>query len=157
MLKLSCDEFMTSFGSRHTAQIMGPYFPGRPDLTFGRLFTQATKALSLELVNRLKPQRNSSLFLIDSPSAKARPFKAANWSYSALGKVKLSRTTLGFLGLAASASSVGFVTTDPTFSVIPLAIGFITDGTVGLAGRATFLSGDGTLATSDEAAALGWR
>ena len=62
---------------------------------------------SLMAAKALRPARINSLFLIPTPSVKARFFMSPIWSNSVLGMVKLSRTTLSFLsfrGLAGAAA-----------------------------------------------------
>ena len=55
-----------------------------------------------------KPARINSLFLMSTPSDRARFFISAICVNSGLGMVKLSRTTLTFFSLAALAGAADF-------------------------------------------------
>jgi len=70
---------------------------GRPVLMAGTAAKLKSKLVSFIASSALRPARNSSLFLGACPSLAARCLSASSTSYSALGMVKLSRTSLGFL------------------------------------------------------------
>lgn len=63
----------------------------------GTLASAFLKDASVKLAMACKPARINSLFLISMPRPKARFFISPICSNSALGMVKLSRTTLTFL------------------------------------------------------------
>ena len=65
-----------------------------------------TKAASFKAESDLIPARNNSVFFTVTLSRAARCFMASKTSYSALGKVKLSRTNFGFFSLAGFAAAV---------------------------------------------------
>jgi len=78
----------------------------------GTLAKAFLKAASVMPASALKPARISSLFLAATPMPMARFFISPICSSSALGMVKLSRTTLTFLsfrGLAGAAAGFGVV------------------------------------------------
>src|SRR5262249_55820559 len=52
------------------------------------------------VASALMPARSSSLFFTGRDSLLARAFSASSTTYSGLGMVKLSRTSLGFFSLA---------------------------------------------------------
>lgn len=78
----------------------------------GTLARAFLKAVSVMPASAVKPARISSLFLAATPMPMARFFISPICSSSALGMVKLSRTTLTFLsfrGLAGAAAGLGVV------------------------------------------------
>src|SRR5450830_1184482 len=74
---------------------------GRPVLIAGTAFKAAKNATSVIAANALTPARINSLFLTELDSLPARCFRSSSTVYSALGMVKLSRTSLGFFALTA--------------------------------------------------------
>jgi hypothetical protein len=64
------------------------------------------KAASPKAASDLIPARSNSVFFTVTLSLVARCFIASNTSYSALGKVKLSRTNFGFLSFAGLTAAV---------------------------------------------------
>src|SRR5689334_9602036 len=80
---------------------------GRPVLSAGTAPRAAANAASPMAASAFTPARSTSLFLAGRPALAARCLSASSTAYSALGMVKLSRTSLGFFtfsGLAALAT-----------------------------------------------------
>lgn len=75
-------------------------FAGRPVLMSSRTCRAAATASSLNAAKLTMAARSTSLFFTAKPLAIQRFFTAAINSYSGSGMVKLSRTSLGFFGLA---------------------------------------------------------
>lgn len=82
-------------------ELIGTYFSdfGRPVLMAGTALSAELNAISDIAISAMSPARRTSLFLAGCESRAARNFSASIASYSSLGKVKLSRTSLGFLAL----------------------------------------------------------
>lgn len=117
----------------------------------------------------MMPARISSLFLIEVPNLTLRCFNSSSLRYSSLGIVKLSRTSLGFLGFSSLVSicfaTVAVAVFDSTFTGVLaralaaavgvalaidltaafgaafLAAGLASTLATGLTGAATFLAG----------------
>ncbi|MES2880008.1 MAG: hypothetical protein V4713_16470 [Pseudomonadota bacterium] len=72
---------------------------GRPVLMVGTAFNAAKNAESDMAANALTPARINSLFLTELANLPARCLRSSSTVYSALGMVKLSRTSFGFFPL----------------------------------------------------------
>ncbi len=70
---------------------------GRPVFSVGTAARADLKAPSFRPLSTVRPARSSSLFFTDVPSAMARVLSRSMTAYSALGMVKLSRTSFWFL------------------------------------------------------------
>lgn len=84
-------------------------FVGRPVLIAGTAFKAAKNAKSDMAASALTPARINSLFLAALASLPARCLRSSRTVYSALGMVKLSRTSFGFFNLTGF-SAFGFAT-----------------------------------------------
>lgn len=78
------------------AEVASFAFVGRPVLRLGTRSSAARNSLSFMAFNALIPARNTALLLVGRARFAVLSFRDSSTMYSALGIVKLSRTSLGF-------------------------------------------------------------